>query len=126
VTDICTNLLPAEIPILIHGYDYPVPDGRGFLGGWWILPGPWLEPGFRQKGYAVLADRVPLAAALIDRLNAMLATVVAMPEFSHVTHVDLRGTLSGQPGDYKQWWDNELHPTSAGFKLVAAAIDNEL
>jgi hypothetical protein len=19
---------------VIHGYDYPVPDGRGFLGGW--------------------------------------------------------------------------------------------
>src|SRR6185436_17159820 len=31
-------------PILIHGYSYPVPDGRGYLGGAWVLPGPWLEP----------------------------------------------------------------------------------
>ena len=126
VTDICAGLLPAPIPILIHGYDYPVPDGRGFLGGWWFLPGPWLEPGFRQKGYTLLSDRKLHAKALIDSLNAMLASVVLLPEFSHVKHVDVRGTLSNQPGDYKQWWDNELHPTPAGFKLVAAAIDNEL
>ena len=39
-----------DIPILIHGYAHPVPDGRPFLTGW-PLPGPWLQPGFSAKGY---------------------------------------------------------------------------
>jgi hypothetical protein len=39
----------AQLPILVHGYDYAVPDGRGFLGGFWFLPGPWLRPGFRES-----------------------------------------------------------------------------
>lgn len=28
-----------EIPVIIHGYDHPVPDGRGYWGGWGPLPG---------------------------------------------------------------------------------------
>ena len=49
VTTLCEQKTGHKIPIVVHGYDRPVPDGRGFLGGWAFLPGPWLEPGFRQK-----------------------------------------------------------------------------
>jgi lysophospholipase L1-like esterase len=125
ITRICEQRLNGPIKILIHGYDYPVPDGRGFLGGWWILPGPWLEPGFRQKGYDDLSVRAALAKRLIDRFNDMLKGIVALPEFAHVQHVDLRNTLSSG-SNYKRDWANELHPTFAGFKRVtdrfAAAI----
>lgn len=125
ITRICEQRLNGPIKILIHGYDYPVPDGRGFLGGWWILPGPWLEPGFRQKGYDQLAVRVALAKRLIDRFNDMLKAIVALPQFAHVKHIDLRNTLS-TGSNYKRDWANELHPTFAGFKRVtdrfAAAI----
>ena len=31
--EITTQLLKRPIPVVVHGYDYPVPDGRGFLGG---------------------------------------------------------------------------------------------
>src|SRR5688500_1857420 len=41
-----------DIPIIIHGYGEPVPDGRGFLIGK-FFPGPWLEPGFSAKGYGI-------------------------------------------------------------------------
>lgn len=125
ITRICEQRLNGPIKILTHGYDYPVPDGRGFLGGWWILPGPWLEPGFRQKGYDDLSVRVNLAKRLIDRFNDMLKAIVALPEFAHVQHIDLRSTLS-TGSNYKRDWANELHPTFAGFKRVterfAAAI----
>ena len=125
ITRICEQRLNAPIKILTHGYDYPVPDGRGFLGGWWFLPGPWLEPGFRQKGYDDLAVRVALAKRLIDRFNDMLKAIVALPEFAHVKHIDLRNTLS-TGSNYKRDWANELHPTFAGFQRVtdrfAAAI----
>lgn len=121
VTRICEQRLGGPVTIIVHGYDYPVPDGRGFLGGWWILPGPWLEPGFRQKGYEDLAVRAALAKRLIDRFNEMLRGVVALPEFAHVRHVDLRNTLSAG-SNYKRDWANELHPTFTGFQRVTDRI----
>jgi lysophospholipase L1-like esterase len=117
VTQICITRLQQPLPILLHGYDYPVPDGRGFLGGWTFLPGPWLEPGFRDKGFDKLEDRKGLAKKLIDRFNKMLSELVTVPQFSHVTYVNLRKTLSSD-ADYKRSWDNELHPTVKGFQLV--------
>ncbi|BFU95764.1 MAG: hypothetical protein NTNFB02_24860 [Nitrospira sp.] len=125
LTQICRRWLQRPIPILVHGYDYPVPDGRGFLGGWWLLPGPWLEPGFREKGFDVMSVRKAIAKELIDRLNTMLAQVAALPEFSHVTYVNLRSTLSTND-NYKQFWANELHPTEKGFGLVTALFAKKL
>jgi hypothetical protein len=117
VTEVCREWIQRRVPILIHGYDYPVPDGRGFLGGWALLPGPWLEPGFREKGFVSMQVRKKLARDLVDRFNAMLQGVADMPEFSHVIHVDLRKTLS-TGAKYKQYWENEMHPTVKGFHLV--------
>jgi lysophospholipase L1-like esterase len=126
VTQICEERLNRKLPILVHGYDYPVPDGRGFAGGGWFLPGPWLEPGFREKGYPKMAERIQLMEQLIDRFNAMLKNIAAMTEFPHVTYINLRDTLS-TGANYKQYWANELHPTEKGFELVtgrfAAALD---
>jgi lysophospholipase L1-like esterase len=117
VTAVCIGVVGRPVPILIHGYDYPVPDGRGFLGGWGFLPGPWLEPGFRLKGFDKLQDRIRLVKQLIDKFNAMVAAVAALSQFAHVTYIDLRGTLS--TGDnYRAFWANELHPTEKGFQLV--------
>jgi hypothetical protein len=117
ITHVCEQRLGRRLPILVHGYDYPVPDGRGFLGGWWFLPGPWLEPGFREKGFDDLQERIALARQLIDRFNTMLQGVVGMSEFAHVTYADIRGTLS-VGADYKRWWANELHPSPRGFERV--------
>jgi hypothetical protein len=119
VTKVCELRVGRRIPILLHGYDYAVPDGRGFFGGWWLLPGPWLQPGFRQKGFGDLQQCTALVEKLIDRFNDMLDGLVQLPDFSHLRHVDLRGTLSSGAG-YKQFWDNELHPTKKGFGLVTA------
>ncbi len=125
VTATCDTLLRTRVPILLHGYDYPVPDGRGVLGGWGWLPGPWLEPGFREKGYDDLAERIGIARDLIDRFYAMLAAVVATPAFGHVQLIDLRNTLSTDlaNGRYRDWWGNELHPTRQGFERVADRFD---
>lgn len=120
ITATCEGLLGEPLPIVIHGYDRPVPDGRGFLGGFWILPGPWLEPSFRRKGY-LLPTAQRLMGELIDRFNAMLVDLVAESEFAHVRHVDLRGVLSDHP-DYREWWSDELHPTRQGFRAVASRL----
>lgn len=119
MSEICRSDLGVAIPILVHGYDYAVPDGRGFWSGWGPLPGPWLRPGLLKKGYADLTAGTAIVAALIDRFNGMLARIPAVQGLDHVRHVDLRGTLSRSPADYRDWWSNELHPTESGFEAVA-------
>jgi lysophospholipase L1-like esterase len=127
VTHLCRQCLNATLPIVIHGYDYPVPDGRGYLGGFWILPGPWLAPGFRKKGYPdrELQLRCDLMTTLIDRFNALLKGIAGGPGLGHLHYVDLRGTLSrdlaGQA--YKAWWNDELHPSEPGFARIAGRFD---
>ena len=118
VTRLCEQRTGHRIPILVHGYDYAVPDGRGFAGGWGFLPGPWLEPGFREKGYEDKKEvRLDLVKQMIDRFNEMLQGMVKSPSFSHVKYIDLRNTLSFG-NNYKKDWANELHPTAAGFERV--------
>ena len=118
LTEIAKRYLGAPIPIVTHGYDYPVPDGRGFLGGFFVLPGPWLEPGFRKKGYADVNANAKVMRALIDQFNVMLKSISATPSFEHVHYLDLRGTLA-TGRTYKKDWANELHPTAKGFATVA-------
>ena len=118
VTQICQQKVGKEVPILLHGYDYPVPDGRGFLGGWGPLPGPWLEPGFREKGFEDLQRRITIAHDLIERFNGMVEAIPVLPGFKHVRYVNLRNTLRTDT-QYKDWWENELHPTERGFHAVA-------
>jgi hypothetical protein len=120
ITNLCQEYAKKTLPILIHGYDYPVPDGRGFLGGW-PFPGPWLQPGFAEKLFSDLPRNVALMHDIIDRFNAMLARIVADPVFAHVHYIDLRGTLSADltSNIYQSWWANELHPTEQGFAAVS-------
>jgi hypothetical protein len=131
VNALCQNGdLKNTFPILAHGYDYPVPDGRGFLGGWGALPGPWLKPGFDEKLFSDLSQTSQLMTVLIDRFNAMLLSVTREPGFENVHYIDLRGTLSNNlaSDSYRKWWANELHPTGGnpldpgdnGFAAVAA------
>jgi lysophospholipase L1-like esterase len=121
LTEIAVRLLDRPIPIVVHGYDYAVPDGRGVLGGFGVLPGPWLQPGFRRKGHADLAANTSVVVRLIDALNRMLRQLSQARGFGHVRHVDLRGTLANAAA-YKRDWANELHPTGRGFRAVARKI----
>jgi hypothetical protein len=121
VTEVCKAMTGAPIRIIVHGYDYAVPDGRGMLGGWGPLPGPWLEPGLVQKGYEPKTEGKPLVGQLIDRFNAMLRRMSSLGAFGHVRYVDLRGQLPNGAG-YAKWWANELHPTEKGFIRVAERI----
>ena len=125
VTEVSKRQLGRPVPILLHGYDYAVADGRGFWGGWGALPGPWLEPGFREKGYEDRLQRQRIVDQLIDRLNDMLKFLGDVNGLEHVRHLDLRGTLKNDQ-TYKDWWDNELHPTRRGYQAVAAKFAKAL
>jgi len=120
---ICVELKDdTDIPILVHGYDHPIPDGRG------ILFRPWLKPVFDARGISDLTVSRDVMRRLIDRLNAMVATVAAGYP-GRVHPINLTGTLARDPRyqqDYKLLWDNELHPNMEGYLLLAKVIAQKL
>ena len=107
----CEELFGNQIPILVHGYAHPVPDGRGYWGGFWILPGPWLKPAFDKKGYWTREKNIDTLEDLVDRFNDMLSTLTENRELQHVRYVNVRECLTNEKG-YKKDWADELHPTS--------------
>jgi hypothetical protein len=115
INSLCQKNLGRTFSILVHGYDYPVPDGRGFLGGGGLLPGPWLKPGFDEKLFGDINVTTQMMTTVIDRFNTMLQNLVQEPGFQNVTYIDLRKTLSNSQANYKDWWANEIHPNAGGI-----------
>jgi hypothetical protein len=126
-----------SIPILIHAYDHPIPDGRPLLDfEGHVFSGPWLQPVFIQRGYNIpqyptggadLTRASNVMRCLIDRLNDMIAGIA--DDNRKIYHVKLTGTLArnyGDPANYATLWDNELHANDAGFDLLAAVIAAKL
>lgn len=107
------NDAAAKQPIFFHGYDYPVPDGRGFAGRT-----AWLKPAMdASRVDPDLKFRVAVARALIDRLNEEVFMQFHSPQ-NQVVHIDSRGTLSASGATYKKDWTNEMHPTNSGFAEI--------
>lgn len=108
----------SAVPVLVHGYDRPVPDGRN------LTPSPrfsWLwYPITEQRGWNVDEGRT-IMQSLIRRLNDLLGELAK--QYPFVVHVDLQGTLRNAAPGYLQDWDNELHPVRDGFAALAAKID---
>jgi hypothetical protein len=40
-----------KLPIFVHGYDYPWPDGRAAIA--LGIAGPWFDPTFQKKGVSL-------------------------------------------------------------------------
>jgi len=108
------------LKIVIHGYDYPVPDGRGATSGPLRPQGPWFRPAFWLKGHTNLQRNRGAVRELINRINDMQTSLVEELELPNLVHVDLRNTLSSVL--YENDWDNEFHPTEAGFRALARKI----
>ena len=127
-----------QIPIIVHAYDHPFPDGRPSIP----RDIPPLRPKFKARGYkdygdgAALAEANPAARAcmgtLIERLNDSYAAVIGRLSTAgiDVHFVRLAGTLEAQPdfttAGYKHYWANELHPTQPGFAVLATLLDAEI
>ncbi|MFZ5550843.1 MAG: hypothetical protein ACOZJX_19250 [Pseudomonadota bacterium] len=106
--------------VVLHGYDYPIPDGRGALGEL----GNWLLPSFLAKGWGpdFAGERQVAMKSLIDKLNVMQQGVAAGFPAGRVVHVDLRDTLDAGSG-YKSDWQDELHPTERGFGALGRKLE---
>ena len=106
-----------RIPVLMHGYDFAVPDGRGYKKYSVTWAGPWMKPEFEQRGYEDLAQTTRVIESLITRYNAMLMRL-ASDTALNLRYVKLTGKLNKPPTDHREWWDNELHPEKKGFRLL--------
>jgi hypothetical protein len=117
--------LGIKLPIFVHGYDYPWPDGRGAIA--LGIAGPWFEDSFRRKGFPIdepgvgdLLRRRTIVARFIDALNAMLDSL--QTKYAGVVYkVNLLGTLPNQND-----WANELHPRNPGFAALALKFNDRL
>ena len=101
---------------LLHGYDYPWPDGRGAIA--LGIVGPWFEDSFRKKGFPLLSGDGPdleqrrvIVAAFIKAVNDMLDGLQTKYA-GKVFKVDLLGTLPNRSD-----WTDELHPTNGALPL---------
>ncbi len=97
--------------VLLNGYDYAIPDGRGVP-----FAGPWLAPGFAARGYAKrsLAFRSAVVKLMLQRFASMLDSVSS--QYPLMQLVATQGLLM------RRDWANELHPTNPGFAKVAAGF----
>lgn len=102
--------------IIVHSYDYPVPDGRGFDLLCLKVTGPWLAKAMDAcKVPPDMALRQAVCRVLMDRLHGEFSRFASPEQRIHL--VDSRGVLSSGR-DYKEDWDNELHPTPKGFDKI--------
>lgn len=112
------------IPIIIHGYANPVPNGEEYWGG----GRGWLKPAFRAMGHRNLRRNTKAMEKLIGRFNSMLKEISDSSSFRQVTYVDLRKCLSNSLGndEFERDWIDELHPTKKGFKRIAKELSEKI
>jgi deferrochelatase/peroxidase EfeB len=126
LTNLC-DVTKGSIPILVHGYDYPIPDGRGFKVG--SVNISWLDPVNETKLYS-LEQGAEIMRLLIDELNLMIGYAAAPFAGRGVRHLKLTGTIASQAGytisNHKPWWLNELHPTQLGYDALAAVVESAI
>ncbi|HUK03692.1 MAG TPA: hypothetical protein VLV90_01270 [Burkholderiales bacterium] len=103
------------VSVFLHGYDYPVPDGRGFTLAGLKVTGPWLQPALQAAGVDP-ALGLAVCHRLIDALNGTIAGLADPAK--NIYHVNSLGVLDFSPGNYRHDWANEMHPTVAGFARI--------
>jgi V8-like Glu-specific endopeptidase len=105
-----------NIHIILHGYGYPIPDGRAvirILGLSFV--GPWLRPPLVAKGYEQRSEQEQIVHRLITDFNDMLNDFAATDPRLH--YIDLRPLISDSD------WGNELHLNNSSYRRVAEEFD---
>jgi hypothetical protein len=105
-----------DLPILIHGYDYPLPGGQvgDERAPFWAARDEWLGGPMAEKGINDHAKQCAIVRLLIDALYDTLAIIAGNSQSTRVYLVDVRGTLASTSD-----WADEIHGTDVGFARIA-------
>jgi Dyp-type peroxidase family len=117
-------------PILVHGYANPhpfvLPIGNSAQKSW--LQDPFIQRGWTEPGDSKRASLEVGSKAMkeiIGELNRMLDQLARSRK--GVRYVDLRPVLPDSWNDWtKPGWQDNMHATPAGFRAIAAKIDEVL
>ena len=93
--------LSRKARIICHGYDRVIPNG-----------GKWLGNPMSSIGIVDPVLQKKITDLMIDNLNQRLSSL-AKQYAPRVYHIDLRGVVT-------LGWNDELHPSEAGFRQVAS------
>lgn len=110
-----------DIAILVHNYDYAIPDGRALAGMRSWLKLPMDNDRVPTKGAPREGLRREIVRALIDELTLRLSDLESDrngPGRPAIELVWSAGTLDDAE------WANELHPRSAAFARLVAECWN--
>lgn len=143
ILDVLCDEAP-DVPIFIHAYDHPIPDGRpfGFGFGPWLkgrvqgIPPRFVERPFDAAKMTSLPVNIDVMRKLIDELNAMVAELADVQQHQgrKVFHLRLVGVLESQPNfgnpkmdtRYQAYWNDELHPERKGCDALAKEVAHQL
>ena len=100
--------------MLLHAYDFAIPDDRGVC-----FYGPWLHPSFELRQFPTIPDGAAAVREMLTRFRDLLAQLAAA--HPQVTLVGTQGTLSGTAD-----WHNELHPSKGGFDEIVEVFRAQL
>lgn len=108
-----------QLPIILHGYDYPFAYPHTTLDSdprspRYAARDEWLGSAFSARSIADPALRREILIILIDALYRMLNRLAGDSKQTHVYVVDVRDTLTSVSD-----WNDEIHGTDDGFKNVA-------
>jgi hypothetical protein len=111
-----------EARIFAHTYDYPTPRNLGIP---LVAPHGWIYP-IMLNYFIPSADWDAVAKILMDQISLAL---IGIAQGSHNFNiVDTRNTLVPAPDggtSPSADWENEIHPTQAGYTKLAAVWNGE-
>lgn len=110
----------AGIHVVVHGYGYPIPDGRAVVNfpfGFRFF-GPWLRPALAKKNITGLQDGRGILAKVIDLFNEMLDGFAQSDDRIH--YLNLRPVIRDED------WVNELHLNNDAFAKVADVFHTKI
>jgi hypothetical protein len=107
----CRDLYSRNSIIYVHTYDYIWPSGIGYKLGP-IKMKPWVKPYLDGVGLTNPGEQRVVTNWLVDQFARELRALVS--QTANMTLIDSRGALKTQ-----QQWENEIHPTAAGFESIA-------
>lgn len=109
------DTLSPNTHLIFHGYDFPIPDGRGICGF-----GPWLRPSFEARGFpGIQPGQIVIREMLVQFVSMLNTLATAHPK---VTVLQTQGTLPSVTSS----WHNELHPSRDGFNKITNVFHAKL